>query len=468
MSLIYGLDAHGTASVVAGDFDNDGNLDLAAFYYNANPPQPASNTTSAALSVLRGNGNGTFQSPLTLSGLSGAGLASAPNLVLGDFNGDGHLDLAVSTQVILIGNGNGPLSYSVIPIPAGVTAVGDLNGDGRLDLAGANYVGTAQLLHVLLQTPPPVDFKGSINPTYQNVTPGGSASYTVTVTAIDGFAGTVQFSASGLPAGATASFNPPTVTGSGSTTATITTSSSTPNGSYTITLSGTSGALLHAGAVTLNVGSSGTNFADFTGSVQPTYIMATPGGTGSQNVQIIPLNGFNSDVSLSVNGLPAGATAAFNPSIVTGGSGYSVLSVTATASTPTATYPLTITATGGSKTHSNTVGLNVGPSGTDFTDFTGSVTPLSQTVKVGQSTTYTANVQLLYGTGCVTLQTYNIPANSGAHYDRTTPICGASASTVLTVVTSPQTPTGTYTITIQGYSSGGFTHSQNITLTVTP
>src|SRR5215469_10131695 len=193
-----------------------------------------------------------------------------------------------------------------------------------------------------------------MHPTYQNVTPGGTGTYTITVTAIDGFAGTVEFSTSGLPAGATASFNPPTVTGSGSTTATIATSSSTPNGSYSITLTGTSGSLLHAGAVTLNVGPAGTNFADFTGSVQPNYITTTPGGTGSMNVQIIPLNGFSSDVSLSVSGLPAGATAVFNPSVVTGGSGYTVLSVTAAASTPTATYPLVITATGGGKTHSIT------------------------------------------------------------------------------------------------------------------
>lgn len=428
VSLVYGLDAAGMASVVAADFDNDGNLDLAVFYYNANPPQPRTNTTSAALSVLSGNGDGTFQAPRTLTGLSGAGLASAPNLVLGDFNGDGHMDLAVSNQVILVGNGNGPFSYSVIPIPYAGTVAGDFNGDGRLDLAGMDPTAL-NLFHVLLQTAPPVDFKGSVNPTYQNVTPGASASYTITVTAIDGFAGTVQFSANGLPAGTTATFNPPTVTGSGSTTATITTSSSTPNGSYSITLTGTSGALVHAGGVALNVGPSGTNFADFTGSM-PSYVTTTPGGTASFNIDVIPLNGFNSDVSMSVSGLPTGATAAFNPSVVTGGSGYSVLSVTTAGSTPRGTYPLVITATGGGKTHNNTVGLNVGPSGTDFTDFTGSITPLSQTVKVGQSTNYTANVQLLYGTGCVSLETLNIPPNSGAHYDRTTPICGASAPTV--------------------------------------
>jgi hypothetical protein len=104
----------------------------------------------------------------------------------------------------------------------------------------------------------------------------------------------------------------------------------------------------------------------------------------------------------------------------------------------------------------------------DFTDFTGSVEPLAQTVKAGESVTYTVNIQPLYGTGCVTLQTLDIPPASVALYDRTTPICEAPASTVLTVTTTAQTPPGEYTIIIQGFSSGGFTHSKNITLTVTP
>jgi hypothetical protein len=461
VSLIYGLDANGTASVVAADFDNDGNLDIAVSYYNAQPPQPASQATNGALSTFRGNGDGTFQAPLTLAGLPASGL------VPGDFNGDGHIDLAMSSVVVLIGNGNGPFSYSVISNPTGGGATGDFNGDGRLDFARTDT--TQNLLHVILQTAPPVDFKGAINPTYQNITPGSTASYTITETAIDGFAGTIQFSTSGLPAGAMATFNPSTVTGSGSTTLTIATTSATPTGSYTVVVTGTSGGLVHSGSVNLSVGPAGTNFADFTGEVKPTgYVTTTPGGTGSFNINIIPLNGFNSDVSMSVSGIPAGATATFNPSVVTGGSGWTVLSITTAASTPTATYRVVITSSGGGKTHSNTLGLNVGPAGTDFTDYTGSITPLSQTVKVGGTTTYSVYIEPLYGTGCVNLQTYGVPPGTGAPYDRTTPICGGPATTVLSIITSSQTPVGTYTLTIQGYSSGGFTHSKDITLTVTP
>ncbi|MBI1898179.1 MAG: hypothetical protein HYS04_16840, partial [Acidobacteria bacterium] len=73
---------------------------------------------------------------------------------------------------------------------------------------------------------------------------GRSGQYTVSVQPINGFAGTVSFSASGLPYGATASFNPPSIIGSGSTTVTVsTTSGSVTNNPISITITGTSGSL---------------------------------------------------------------------------------------------------------------------------------------------------------------------------------------------------------------------------------
>src|SRR5205807_5788441 len=70
--------------------------------------------------------------------------------VVGDFNGDGILDIAVATQdrrvAVLLGNGNGtfrnPIFYSV-DSPIDEIVVGDFNGDGRLDLATANGGGIA-------------------------------------------------------------------------------------------------------------------------------------------------------------------------------------------------------------------------------------------------------------------------------------------------------------------------------------
>ena len=101
------------------------------------------------------------------------------------------------------------------------------------------------------------DFSVSATPASQNVLPGGSTSYTVTVTPGTGFTGTVAFSASGVPSGATVTFNPGSLGGgSGSTTMTVSTGMMTTlPGSYQITITGsTGGGVSHSTAVTLIVG----------------------------------------------------------------------------------------------------------------------------------------------------------------------------------------------------------------------
>lgn len=87
---------------------------------------------------------------------------------------------------------------------------------------------------------------------------GGSTTFQVGVTGTGGFSGNVTLSASGLPAGATASFSPSVVAGTGPSVMTVLTSSSTPAGSSTVTVSGTSGNLNHSAPVTLVTISAGT------------------------------------------------------------------------------------------------------------------------------------------------------------------------------------------------------------------
>src|SRR5213594_4238998 len=72
------------------------------------------------------------------------------------------------------------------------------------------------------------DFSLSATPASRTVLPGGSTSYTATVTPGTGFTESVSFSVSGLPSGATATFNPTSVNGSGPTTMNVTTSLTTP------------------------------------------------------------------------------------------------------------------------------------------------------------------------------------------------------------------------------------------------
>ena len=143
---------YGTGSVpvalVTADFNGDGNLDLAV----ANSGDPAV-PGDTSVSILLGNGDGTFNpSPLYTASLSYsvAPLTSSTSLAVGDFNGDGIPDLAVAgipgsggAVVILKGDGNGAftnITSSGIAVGNGPSAitVGDLNGDGNLDFAVTN------------------------------------------------------------------------------------------------------------------------------------------------------------------------------------------------------------------------------------------------------------------------------------------------------------------------------------------
>ena len=144
----------GTAPIVSGDFNGDGILDLAT-------------TNGNSLSVLLGNGNGTF------SQKGGQPISAQTNvdLIMTDFNGDGKLDLAVvdSTNVVSawLGNGNGTFQAPIDTTGRGDSVVAaDFNGDGRMDLAVTN--STEGTVTVLLQGPPytalvepPIDADGA-------------------------------------------------------------------------------------------------------------------------------------------------------------------------------------------------------------------------------------------------------------------------------------------------------------------
>jgi len=116
-------------SVIAGDFNGDGIPDLAV-----------GNVMNSTVSILLGKGDGTFTSEPELN--TGGGVGS---LVTADFNGDGIPDLAVvagSSVLVFMGKGDGtfgptPVSLLAGTSPAGIAA-GDLNGDGIMDLVVAN------------------------------------------------------------------------------------------------------------------------------------------------------------------------------------------------------------------------------------------------------------------------------------------------------------------------------------------
>ena len=222
------------------------------------------------------------------------------------------------------------------------------SGATRAPVNGIQIVSTAA---------PTPDFTIAATPGARTVTQGSATSYTVDIGALSGFAGTVNLAVSGLPANATASFAPPSVTGSGSAALNVTTAASTPAGSTTLTITGTSGSLSHTATVSLVVNAAAPP-ADFTISATPGSRTVTAGGSASYTLAIGALNGFTGTVSLAVSGLPANATASFTPPSVAG-SGSSTMNVTTAASTPAGSSTLTITGSSGALTHSATVQLIV-------------------------------------------------------------------------------------------------------------
>ena len=135
--------SNGYTEVASADFNGDGKLDLLV----------ESPEISGAVAILLGNGDGTFQPPVTYT------VSSATYLVLRDFNGDGKPDIAVSGGFsgsgevsILINKGGGtfksPTTYSIAGNVQALAAA-DLNSDGKLDLVVPSG-GTSGTISVLL------------------------------------------------------------------------------------------------------------------------------------------------------------------------------------------------------------------------------------------------------------------------------------------------------------------------------
>ncbi len=221
-------------------------------------------------------------------------------------------------------------------------------------IALANNPNVVILAITLTPAAPAPSFTFSATPGSQTVTEGGTGSYTATIGALNGFTGTVTLSASGLPAGVTASFNPASVSGAGTSAVSLVTTASTPAGTYTVTLTGTSGALQQSSTVTLVVNAP----ANFSLSASPSSETVTAGGTATYTATVGALNGFSRVVSLTASGLPAGVTASFNP-VSLRGAGTSTVSLLTSASTPAGTYTITLTGSGPVLTEATTVALVV-------------------------------------------------------------------------------------------------------------
>ncbi len=217
-------------------------------------------------------------------------------------------------------------------------------------------------------------FGVSASPSERGLPPGGAVSFEVTVAINEGFPGTVNLSVTGLPSGTSATFSPSSVTGGGTSTLTVQTSTSTPKDTYELTVTGQSGSESVNSQILLEVAD-----PDFAVEVIDDYRKIAPGASATYTVLVDGIGGFDNLVQLQVSGLPSGVSASFNPSSSVVPEHSAALTLTSAASTPDGTYSLTVKGRSGSVVRQTSVVLEV-----RTPDISVSMSPTSHTVPSGK------------------------------------------------------------------------------------
>ncbi len=342
---------------------------------------------------------------------------------------------------------------------------------GSFVCSGCYYDGTdshSVTVSVRVSQPSQPDFFISANPNGLAVTPGSSATSTISLTSLAGYANTVNLMATVSPSGPSASLNPTSVSlasgGTGTSTLTLSTASTIATGTYTITISGTSGTLNHSVTVTLSVSSS-----EFTISENPTS-QAIPLASERQTIiDVDSVNGFSGNVNLVATPSSTAVACWFTYTLTntatvyvpSGGSAYQY--PTCGAYGPAGSYTVTISGTSGSLSYSIILPVTV----MDF-----SISASSVSFTAGSSGNSTVSLTSLSGlSGPVSL---SVVAPSGLTASCPSSVALSAGGTSTASCTFAATAPGTYSATITGtfvcsgcYYDGTDSHSTTATVTVT-
>ena len=228
-------------------------------------------------------------------------------------------------------------------------------GTANITINGTGAPGTRTTTVSLTVANPQVpNFALSVSPANLTIVRGANGTRTVAITRSGGFTGSVDLSASALPAGVTASFSPDPTTAN-SSILTLTASATATVGVSNITISGVGTPGTRSTTLALTVANA--QQPDFSLSVSPASLTINRGASGTRTVAIARTNGFTGSVDLSASGLPGGVTASFSPDPTTANS--SVLTLAASSTATLGTANVTINGAGTPGTRSTTLALTV-------------------------------------------------------------------------------------------------------------
>jgi len=399
-------------------------------------------------------------------GGGGGGTGGAPLLIITSIASSNILDIGATISWKTNRAADSQVEYGVSTTYGNVVSLKTLDTDHQLTLFGlspdtlyhfrvksndgTNQSTSGDLTFTTAKGKPKPDFALSATPT--NVTRGLTANSAITITRSNGFADAVALSASGLPSGVTATFNPASTT-SGGSTLTLAASSTAATGTTSVTISGAGGGLTRSTTLALTVTVPVT--PDFTLSANPGSLTVIRGANGTSTITINRAI-FTSSVTLSASGLPSGVTASFNPTSTTGGSSTLTLAASSTAAFGSAT--VTITGVGGSLTRTTTINLTVPQPG-----FTLSANPGSLAINLGAGGTSTITITRTGGfTDSVALSASGLPNGVTASFN---PAPATGTSSALTLKAASNAAIGPATVTVTG-TGGGMTRTTPISFSV--
>jgi len=405
---------------------------------------------SASPASLSVNSGSTATSTITLTSLN----SFAGTVTLSSAGSPAGLNLSLSpASVSLSSGGTGTSTLSVSSATPGSYTVTITGTSGSLS-------------HQTTVTVNVVDFSIAASPSSVTISPGSSATSTISLKSLGGFAGTITLSTTSSPPGPTLSLSSSSVTlssgGTGTTTLTMSTQSSTSTGDYTVTVTGSSGSISHSTSVLVSV----KTVPDFSIAASPTSFTLQRGASSSSAITVTSLNGFSGTVTLTNSLSPATSNPpviSFSSSSLTlspGGSAVSTLTITTSSLTTPGSYTILVTGTSGSLSHSVSLSLTV----TQSADFTLSSSLPTVNILVGSLGTSTITAASVGGfSGTISL---SVSAGAGLTASANpTSLALASGGTATSTLTVSSGTIGNYTVTVTG-TSGSLAHSVSVLVIV--